>query len=49
MIILKILFSVGILLNVSILIGELLAGKNKQSKFFKWWRKHVIGDFNDYK
>lgn len=49
MIILKILFSVGILLNVSILIGELLACKNKQSKFFKWWRKHVIGDFNDYK
>jgi hypothetical protein len=47
MIILKILFSVGILLTASILIGELFAGKNKQSKFYKWWRKHIIGDFND--
>ena len=46
---LTILCSLGILLTTSILIGELLAGKNKQSKFFKWWRKHVIGDFNDYK
>jgi hypothetical protein len=44
---LTIFCSIGVLLTASILIGEFFAGRNKQSKFSTWWRKHIVGDFND--
>jgi hypothetical protein len=44
---LTIFCSIGVLLIASILIGEFFAERNKQSKFSTWWRKHIVGDFND--
>ena len=45
---LTILCSLGILMLISILTGEFFAVRNKKSKFSIWWRKHIVGDFNDF-
>jgi hypothetical protein len=45
---LTILSSVGVLFVTIILIGEFFAGRNKLSKFSTWWRKHIVGCFEDF-
>ena len=45
---LTILCSLGILMLITILTGEFFADRNKESKFSIWWRKHIVGDFNDF-
>lgn len=46
-ILLTIFCSIGVLLTATILIGEFFAEKNKKSKFSTWWRKHIVGSFED--
>lgn len=44
---LTILCSLGILMLISILTGEFFADRNKKSKFSIWWRKHIVGCYED--
>jgi len=27
-----------------LILGEVIASKNPKTKFYKWWRKHVVSD-----
>lgn len=44
---LTILCSLGILMLITILTGEFFADRNKESKFSIWWRKHIVGCYED--
>ena len=44
---LAILSSIGVLSVITLLIGEFFADRNKESKFSTWWRKHIVGCYED--
>lgn len=39
------MFLTGMVLITILAIGEEIANKLPDSKFKRWWRKHIIGDF----
>ena len=41
------LFLLSMLLFILLLVGEKYALENKYSKFTKWWRNNIIGEWRD--
>jgi hypothetical protein len=44
-----IIFDILIVISFSLFVGEVIVQTklSKDSKFYKWWRKHIIGRFPD--
>jgi hypothetical protein len=44
-----IIFDILIGISILLLIGEIVVQTklSKDSKFYKWWRKHIVGELSD--